>query len=231
MEPPKSQTAFDPSRTPFTSPAARFTYLELEDPLMMKPSEGRKLQLKINSNTLVVENIEGKNYPDVPQSLPPELMAVAQPHIRTCGEPGGLGGRNRGCYSATNGGCPLLQRYGRIGRVNIIMEKDGKVDSAPCDFVYCGITDSGRPTSQVHYLLDGWNILTDRTVAPENITENGRETVQYREVPHLAPFYEEAKVGRFAEPVDKPRKLGRPKGSRNRAPEGRDREDRPTATV
>jgi hypothetical protein len=225
MEPPKSQTAFDPTRTPFTSPAARFTYLELENPLLSEPKRGKKVLVKINSNTLVVETIDQKQYPDVPHALPPELMAVDQPNIRTCGVPQG---RNKGCYAAVNGGCPILQRYGRIGRVNIIIEKDGKVDSAPCDSVYCGITEGGRPTSQVHYLLDQWNILTDRTVIPENVLVEGAETVRYTEVPHLAPFYEEAKVGRFAEPA---KKLGRPKGSRNRAPKGGNREDRPSASV
>lgn len=232
MEPPKSQTAFDPSRTPFSAPAAQFTYLELENPLLLKPKENKKLLVKINSNTLVVEKIEGKQYPDVPHRLPPSLMAVDQPHIRTCGVPGGGGGRNLGCYAATNGGCPLLQRYGRIGRVNIIVEKEGHIDSAPCDFVYCGITESGRPTSQVHYLLDGWNILTDRTTAPENIVENGRESVQEREVPNLAPFYEEAKVGRFADRTEPPKRRGRTPGSKNKPKTERgDREDRPASTV
>ncbi len=50
MEPPKSQTAFDPSRTPFSAPAAQFTYLELENPLLLKPKENKKLLIKINSH-------------------------------------------------------------------------------------------------------------------------------------------------------------------------------------
>lgn len=228
MEPPKSQTAFDPHRTPFTSPAAQYTYLELKNPLLSKPDKGKKVKIKINSNTLVVEEIDGKAYPDVPHQLPQALMAVDQPYIRTCGAPQG---RNRGCYAAVNGGCPILARYGRIGRVNIIIEKDGNVDSAPCDFVYCGITEGGRPTSQVHYLLDKWNILTDRTVIPENVLVDGSETVRYTEVPNLAPFYEEAKVGRFAEPAAPKKRGGRPKGSKNRTREGGDREDRPPSTV
>lgn len=232
MEPPKSQTAFDPNRSVFNTPAARFTYLELENPTLSKPKESKKVLLKINSLTHIVEPMDTP-YPGHPQPLPPELLAVPQPNIRTCGLNSSLGGNaGRGCDAAVNGGCQILLRYGRIGPVNMIIEKDGKVDSAPCYSVYCGMTDSGRPTSQVHYLLDDWNVLSDRTTIPENVIVDGREVVRHTEVPHLAPFYEEAKVGRFATAPEPPKKRGRPKGAKNGrdegAAEGRDREDRPT---
>jgi hypothetical protein len=207
MEQPKSQTQFDPNRTPFTSPAARFTYL---DHPATYPG-----QLKINSDTLQVVPYKGQVYPGFPLKLPEALMNVPQPNIRTCGKPEKDG--NRGCEAAVNGGCPLLQQYGRIGPVNIIIEKDGKVDSAPCYAVYCGISDAGRPTAQVHYLLDGWQILTDRTTIPENIRDpkTRQETIRYTEVPDLAPFYDHLK-----KPVEPPKKRGRPKKINVEMPSG-----------
>jgi hypothetical protein len=198
MEQPKSQTQFDPNRTPFTSPAARFTYL---DHPATYPG-----QLKINSDTMQIVPMSGKGrYPGFPLMLPEALMKVEQPHVRTCGKPGtGVG---LGCEAAVNGGCPILQQYGRVGPCNIIIEKDGKVDSAPCHAVYCGISDAGRPTAQVHYLLDGWQILTDRTTIPENIRDpkTRQETVRYTEVPNLAPFYDHLKKAKEEE-VPKPKR-------------------------
>jgi len=87
------------------------------------------------------------------------------------------------------------------------------VDSAPCHVVYCGISDQGRPTSQGHMLLDGWQILTDRTTIPENVLDSvtGILGVRQTEVPDLAPFYEMAKVGRFADTPVAPKKRGRPR--------------------
>lgn len=205
MAQPKSQTTFDPSRTPFTSPAARFTYL---DHPATYPG-----QLKVNSDSLEIVPMKGAglSYPQFPLKLPKELMSVEQRHVRTCGRPGiGVG---LGCESAVNGGCPILQQYGRGGPYNIIIEKDGKVDSAPCHSVYCGISDAGRPTQQVHYLLDGWQILTDRTTIPENIKDpvTRRETIRQTEVPDLAPFYDHLKR------AEAPKRGGRPKGSKNKA--------------
>lgn len=219
MAQPKSQTTFDPERTPFTSPAARFTYLEHPATYPGK--------LKINSDSRQVVPMKGQPYPNFPIKLPEELMSVEQPYIRTCGKPQKDG--NLGCEASVNGGCPLLGQYGRIGPVNIILEKDGHADSAPCYIVYCGIADSGRPTSQAHMLIDGWNILTDRTTIPENIRdpETKLETVRQTEVPNLAPWYEQAGVGRFG---NQPKKTGRPKGSKNRVKDA-DREDRLTATA
>ena len=137
MAGPKSQTEFDHSRTPFTTPAPRYTYLQHE-------SAG---QLKVNSDSLMVVPFGQKPYPGYPLRLPQALMEVDQPYVSTCGKPTE---DTRGCEAAVGGGCPLLQKYGRIGPVNIIVEKDGKVDSAPCYTVYCGVATSGRPTSQVY---------------------------------------------------------------------------------
>jgi hypothetical protein len=203
---PKSQTefdpktAFDPNRTPFNSPGANYTY-------WTHPQAG---ELMINSATKVVTNFPGKLYPQYPLKVPDELMAVDQPNIRTCGTPTA---ENKGCTAAVGGGCPILRKYGRVGPCNVIIEKHAKVDSVPCFMAYCGITVHGRPTSQVHYVEDGWRVLTDRTNIPQTMLDEGtrRRVVRYAEVQDLAPFYEEAKVGRFAEPPVVPKKRGRPK--------------------
>lgn len=209
MEPQKSQTAFDPNRTPFTSPAARFTYLE-------HPVAGT---LMINSDTKVITPIAGKQYVQIPLKLPKELMDVPQPNVKTCGVPDG---QNKGCHSAVNGGCPIVLQYGRIGPCNLIMEKNGKVNSIPCYHAYVGITPTGRPTSQAHYLMDGHQILTDRTTIPENMVDPGtkREYVVQTEVPDLAPFYDHLK-----QPKKESKKRGRPRKEADLA----HREDRPTA--
>jgi hypothetical protein len=202
MAGPEDTLTFDPSRTPFTTPAPRFTYIR-------HPLVGN---IKLNPDTKVVAPIPDVPYPNYPVRLPIELAEVDQPVIRTCSEPGP---RNKGCDAAVNGGCPLIHKYGRgAGPFNMIVEKNGNVDSSPCFAVYCGITDAGRPTSQAHLLMDGWQILADRTTTEyvETKTENGiktRRTVQM-EVPELPPFYELAKVGRFAE-AKPPKKRGRPK--------------------
>ena len=196
MAAPKSQTAFDPTRTPFTSPAPRFTYIDI-------PIHGK---MKVNSDTLEVVPMQDSPYPGVPVRLPKELMAVQQRYVMTCGKPGP---EQRGCDAAVNGGCPLLSQYGRTGPWSIIMEMDGHVKSAACYRVYCGIAGSGRPTSQVHYLMDGWNILTDRTTTPNNIRDGkSKERVVEIEVQNLAPFYDHLKTNGDA-PVKK--KMGRPR--------------------
>lgn len=191
---------FDPNRTPHNAPAANFQYWQ-------HPTAGK---LMVDSSTKVVTPIPGKMYVDIPLKVPKEILAVDQPHIRTCGTPTGT---NKGCEAAVGGGCPILRQYGRVGPCNVIIERHSNVNSVPCFHAYCGITEMGRPTSQAHYLMDGWRILTDRTTIPENVIDGETKRVKVREteVPDLAPFYEEAKAGRFAAPKPEPKKRGRSK--------------------
>lgn len=191
---------FDPNRTPHNAPAANFQYWQ-------HPTAGK---LMVDSSTKVVHPIPGKMYVDVPLKVPQEIMAVDQPHIRTCGAPTAT---NKGCEAAVGGGCPILREFGRVGPVNVIIEKHSNVNSVPCFHAYCGITEMGRPTSQAHYLLDGWRILVDRTTIPENVIDpdTKRIAVRQTEVPDLAPFYELAGSGRFAKSEPAPKKRGRPK--------------------
>lgn len=211
MEQPKDQLKFDPNRNPFNTPAARFAYVDV--PLVGK--------VKVNTHTNVVVPIKDQPYPRRPIKLPEALMEVDQPNIMTCGEPKETSKgvwRNLGCEAAVNGGCPILRQYGRIGPVQLIVERDGKPDSAPCHAVYCGVSDAGRPTSQAHMLLDGWTILSDRTSIPQNVyrKELNACVIEETEVPYLAPWYAEAKVGRFADPVVEAPRRGRKPGSKNK---------------
>lgn len=223
--PRKLETDFDPTRDPFSGPAPDYGYLEHQE---VAPGK-----LMINNATLMVEPVpDEKPYPGRPLKVPDLLMTVDQPHIHTCGFPKREGTTliNRGCWAAEGGGCPILTQFGRVGPVNLIVERRGKVDSCRCYHFYTGRTPTGRPTSQVHMQQDGWRILTDRTTIPENITdpETRKSYVRQTEVPELAPFYKAAE----------PKKRGRPKGSKNGnrgttegTGERGDRENRPTTAL
>lgn len=186
----KHDTEFDPNRDPYTNPVPRFTYIEL-------PVHGR---IMVNSDTGVVTPMPDsgeKPYPGIPVRLPKKLMDVDQPFIRTCGVPSDT---NRGCLSAIGGKCEILNRYGRVGPVNLIIEKYGRVDSLPCHAYYTGVSKFGRPTTSTSYQQLGYRVLTDRTTIPQNILdpvalENGKKknTVVEVEVADLAPFYPKPK--------------------------------------
>lgn len=205
-QPPKDQTKFDATISPFNSPAARYRYVE-------HPEAGL---LMVNASTLVVTPMKDQPYPGYPLSLPKELLAVKQKHIRTCGIPEKEG--NLGCEAAVGGGCRILEHYGRIGPVNLIVMKDGKEDSCKCHHFYCGISEMGRPTQQVHMQLDGWEMLLDRTTIREKVIDPKTNilTVRHTEVPNLAPMYEEQKVGRYATPPVVAPRRGRKPGSKNK---------------
>ena len=182
----KDTTKFDPTRTPYGAPSPRFTYVEI-------PVHGK---LMVNSDTRVVTPVPNsgeKPYPGVPVRLPKALMEVDQPYIRTCGEPSGM---NKGCLSAVGGGCPIFLQYGRVGPVNLIVEKYGRIDSVPCHAYYTGMSIYGRPTTSTSYQQLGFNVLTDRTTTPHNIQVPGavkRSEVVEIEVTDLAPFYPKPK--------------------------------------
>lgn len=213
----KNQVAFDPRRNPLSTPAMERSFIKHEEAGL----------LMVNNSTLVIEPIPDQPYPGHPIKVPKELMAVDQPFVHVCGYPSGDSerpdgsrgaGRDLGCETAVGGGCPILQHYGRVGPVNLIVMKNGKIDSARCHHVYCGISGARRPTQQVHMLESGWTVLTDRTKIPLNVYDKATNTTheQEVEVPDLAPFYEEMKVGRFAQkPEPRPkRKYTKRKGKR-----------------
>lgn len=183
----KHDTEFDPNRDPYSNPAPRFTYVDL-------PVHGR---IMVNSDTGVVTPMPDsgeKPYPGVPVRLPKALMAVDQPHIRKCGLPTE---NNKGCLSAIGGRCEILNRYGEVGPVNLIIEKYGRIDCIPCHAYYTGISKYGRPTTSTSYQQMGYRVVTDRTTVPHNIVElvDGRKkhSVVEMEVTNLAPFYPKPK--------------------------------------
>lgn len=185
-EGPVDSTKFDPHRTPFTSPAPRFTYIDI-------PLHGKMM---VNSDTRVVVPIPGDPpLPAVPVKLPPELMEVSQPHVRTCGPPGEKFGR--GCTCAMSGGCAIYNQFGRVGPCNLIVEKHGRVDSIACHHYYVGVTISGRPAHGSGYSLNGWRVLTDRTTTEHTtamIVNGKKQSSKFNmEIDNLAPFYDHLK--------------------------------------
>lgn len=186
----KHDTDFDPNRDPYSNPVPRFTYIDL-------PVHGR---IMVNSDTCVVTPMPDsgeKPYPGVPVRLPKKLMDVDQPHIRTCGVPSDT---QKGCLSAIGGRCEIMNRYGRVGPVNLIIEKYGRLDCIPCHAYYTGISKYGRPTTSTSYQQMGYRVVTDRTSIPQNIVEvvdgKKKHSVVEMEVKDLAPFYPKPKKPR-----------------------------------
>jgi hypothetical protein len=205
---PKDTMKFDPHRTSHTSPAPQYTYIDI-------PLHGKMM---VNSDTKQIIPIPGAPpLPAVPLQLPQALMDVAQPNVRTCGPPGEKNGA--GCTCAQRGGCAIYNQFGRIGPKNLIIEKWGRVDSIPCHLYYVGLTASGRPAHGAGYSLDGWRVLTDRTAVERtsSSTVNGQKisTSFMQEVDNLPPYYDHLKKNGS----EAPKKMGRPKGSKNKPKE------------
>lgn len=215
MEAQKSELEFDPNRTPFNAPDADFGTFD-------SGMHGENGKLVYNTRTLVVQ-VPESGVPHFPIEVPEAFMQVDQPYIHTCSEPKVDGMHfpiNKGC-PAWNG-CAIVKHFKNWRKpCNVIIQKGTKIDSAPCHSVYVGMSPTGRPTSQVHYLLDKWRILTKQTWIPERRLEAGKKVEVRVEVPNLAPFYEQEKAGRFAEDYQKPKKkLGRPKKVKVEEPVG-----------
>jgi len=212
METQKSELEFDPNRTPFNAPQADFGTIDV-------PIHGENGKLVYNTRTLVVQAPES-GVPHFPIEIPDAFTQVDQPHIHTCSEPKVDGMHfpiNRGC-PAWNG-CAIVKHFRNWRKpCNVIIQKGTKVDSVPCYTAYVGISPSGRPTSQVHYLEDGWRILRNQTWIPQRTRANGKMVELKTEVPNLAPFYEEDKVGRFAEVPAEPKRRGRPRKVQQETP-------------
>lgn len=191
---------FDPNRTPLSMPAPGYRHIQ--------SIHGK---ITLNENTGMVMPIE--NGPNFPIEIPVEFVDFNQPFVHTCSEEkkdnAGMV-LNRGC-PAWNG-CAIVQWYKdkKYRRpTNVILERNGFVDSAPCYCAYSGYNpQTMRPNSQVKMLQSGWRILTDRTTIPQNMLVDGKWQVVETEVPNLAPFYDELKEKRAE---DKPKKAGRPR--------------------
>lgn len=200
----------DPNRTPFSAQQKVWDYVP--HPL------GPNGFLKVDHGTKEVQAIQGIGFPIY---LPESLRGVPQPKVHTCSRPGP---QNLGCWAAS--GCPIFEHWPHNQPCNVIIMKDGKRNSVRCFQAYTGITASGFPTSQAHYLMDGFEVVTNATTITETVVESAmvdgvRRTREYQretEVPELAPFYDKIK----AEQANPPKKRGRPKKDANR-------EDQPPA--
>lgn len=201
---------FDPNRTPLSTPAPGYQHF--------RSVHGK---ITVNENTGVVLPIE--NGPNFPVEIPVEFVDFNQPFVHTCSEEkkdsSGMV-LNKGCQAWN--GCAIVQWFkGRQYRkpTNVIVEKNGHIDSVPCFSAYGGYNPvTMRPTSQVRMLYDGWKILQDRTTIPQNMLVDGRWQVVETEVPNLAPFYDDLKLKKAAAAAEVKPKRGRPKKNVEPAP-------------
>lgn len=196
---------FDPNRSPFS--AQRKTWDLIPHP------QGENGYIKVDRATKQVQPIADLAFPIW---LPEGLRNVDQPNVFTCSQPGP---NNRGCHAWN--GCPIAEKWPKNQPCNVIVMKEGIVDSVRCFHAYTGMTRSGRPTSQAHYVMSGWEVMTDRTTIEQNVVEGfvdeggvkrSREYKRTVEVPDLAPFYVKEEA---------PKRRGRPRKN--------DRESQPSA--
>jgi hypothetical protein len=113
------------------------------------PSEGF---IPYDPNTLYIAPLKHRN----PIILPGKFAGTKQPGVSTCSEP--VQG-NIGC--AKWAGCPF-KKYPYVGPGSVIMKHKATVSAAPCYHFYES-TRNGRPTSQMHYGMNGWKLDTTRT--------------------------------------------------------------------
>lgn len=180
-------TTIDPNRTAFSDRPRELGYIA--------HPQGPRGKLKYDKHTgTILWDIDDGPRIAHPIELPPEFRDVPQPNVHSCSEPKP---GNMGCWAFN--GCPMA-RF-RPQPKNVIIEKDGNLDSVWCHQAYTGISPAGRPTSQSMYLNRGWKIVTDRTSVPRRILEpftdqfgnKTRRTVEVEmEVDNLAPFYADA---------------------------------------
>ena len=118
------------------------------------PSEG---WISFDPNTLYISpHREGKKPISKPIAMVGKFFGTKQPMLPTCSEPGP---GNAGCSKWA--GCPM-KKYPHVGPGTVIMRKHGTVSSVNC-YDFFETTRGGKPTSQMHYGLDGWKLDTSRT--------------------------------------------------------------------
>lgn len=118
------------------------------------PTEG---YLAYDPRTLYIEAARTGHKPvSHPITMTGKFFGTKQPQVPTCSEPSE---GNVGCSKWY--GCPM-KKWKHVGPGNVIMEKLGRVDMAPC-YHFFETTRGGRATSQMHYGMEGWKLNTDRT--------------------------------------------------------------------
>jgi hypothetical protein len=113
------------------------------------PTEGF---IAFDPNTLYLDPVKHSR----PIEMPEKFVGTRQPFVRTCSEPSE---KNLGCGKWA--GCPF-KKFPYVGPGNVIMKKHGTVSMSAC-YDYYESTRGGRPVSQNHYGIDGWELATDRT--------------------------------------------------------------------
>jgi hypothetical protein len=157
--------------------------------------------LEPTSNDRPLQTFKGKwtGDPDRVAIIPEKFLNRDQPFVGTCSKP--VAGQNMGCYA--HNGCPYPDAEDPRGRgpgpFNVIIEKDGQKSPCVCHDAYHGVR-RGLPTSQVHYLYNGWRIDTEGTTtssvkAKKTTDEWGSQIYEdveiHEEVPNLGPMYAE----------------------------------------
>ena len=119
------------------------------------PAEGF---LAYDPNTLYISATrEGKKPITHPIMMVGKFFGTKQPHVPSCSEPTE---GNRGCSKWP--GCKVGQKYRHVGPGPVIMEKHGTVSAVNC-YDFFETTRAGKPTSQLHYGMEGWKLNTNRT--------------------------------------------------------------------
>lgn len=143
--------------------------------------------IRYDKLTLVVEPVSEALGP---LKLPKPFSDVAQPFVQTCTLP--VAGVNMGCHSAST--CPF-RFYHWLGTFNVIIHLDGRITFCSCHEYWHGLNKAKRPTSNIHYRLDGYDILLDRTTVPVEKAVADKDgklidvVVEEFEVPNLGPMY------------------------------------------
>ena len=118
------------------------------------PTEG---YLSYDPGTLYISaNRDGQKPISHPIQMTGKFFGTKQPNVPTCSEPGE---GNKGCSKWA--ACPMKQ-WRHIGPGTVIMKKHGTVSAANC-YDYWETLRGGRPSSQMHLGMDGWELDTSRT--------------------------------------------------------------------
>lgn len=114
--------------------------------------------LSYDPNTLYINPARDGHAPiNKPVKMTGEFFGTKQPYLPTCSEPGP---GNVGCSKWH--GCKIGQMYKHVGPGYVIAKKLGTVTMMPCTD-YFETTRGGRPTSQLHYGMEGYKLDTSRT--------------------------------------------------------------------
>lgn len=126
---------------------------------MEHPDEG---WISYDPRTLYINKTpaEGGVKHNRPIKLHGQFVGTKQPYVRTCSEPTE---GNAGCPKWA--GCPF-KKFPHVGPGLLRIKKRGTVSMARCDDYYES-TRQGRPTSQMHLGMDGWELDLSDTTFPQ----------------------------------------------------------------